>query len=81
MFYKLSINSLQKKSILLQVLPKHYGSLSSKTQSGIGVAAQIEHLKSIDDIPGPRIWPVIGSLFSIKGFGMIINFSTISYNC
>ena len=83
MFYKLSkqsIDFLQKKSLLFQILPKYYGSLSSKKQSGIGVAAEMENLKSIDDIPGPRIWPLIGSLLSIKGFGILI-FVCISVIC
>ena len=53
-----------------QDLAKYYSSLSSKKQSDIGIVEKIQNIKSYDEVPGPKIWPVIGSILSLKGFGM-----------
>ena len=31
---------------------------------------KVEHLKSYNDIPGPKSYPLVGNLFSLKQFGM-----------
>lgn len=62
---------LGKQSKLFQDITKYYSNLSQKQQSNIEAAIDIQNIKSFDEIPGPKIWPVIGNLFELKGFGKL----------
>jgi hypothetical protein len=55
---KLNVNLLSKHAYLLQVARK---STSVRTND----------LKSYDDLPGPKNWPLIGGLLSLKSFGIL----------
>ena len=60
---------LRRTSYLLQNSSIH-SSLPQKQQNEAVTPDQINNIKSINDIPGPKIWPVIGSLLDLKGFGI-----------
>jgi hypothetical protein len=47
---------------------------SSLSQSDIAASTQIKNnnYKTIDDIPGPKIYPLIGNLLELKPFGIKI---------
>ena len=55
---------------LIQSLEKNYSTLLQNKKSGIEVTSQTENIKSVDEIPGPKIWPIIGNLLELKEYGM-----------
>jgi hypothetical protein len=66
LFSKACKSCLNKRSLDLK---KYYSSSNSKKQSEAVIVSEIQSIKSFDEIPGPKIWPIIGSLSSIKGLG------------
>ena len=60
------------RSRSLKVLPNYYSCSRNKKQSDIGVLTELNRLKSFDEVPGPKIWPVIGSLLELKGLGIYL---------
>lgn len=55
-------------------LAKYTQNTQSKNSSGATVNATSVAIKSYDAIPGPRQWPLVGSLFSLKGLGKLLIF-------